>query len=129
MTIWAFNSEGKMVPRSELNKRGKKKKQSKLSKPESLLLKRRLQIWPNYQEYCKSKAFSLWKKAVLIRDKYKCQLCGGRANTAHHKKYRKWGTEELSDGFAICNTCHTERVHLNIKLDKEYAAIMGDSDI
>lgn len=61
----------------------------------------------NYLDYCSSKWYKDLKYKVLRKYNYKCQKCGGVANTAHHLKYRgKWVNSKVSDCIAICNHCH-----------------------
>lgn len=104
----------------------KKKFKKKRKKRRKLTLKdRRIGKWKNYKHYCNSQAFRIWKVAVLRRDKYKCRLCGEKAVTAHHIRYRKWGTERLEDGLAVCMDCHTSKFHVDKDLDKEYKNIIG----
>jgi hypothetical protein len=55
------------------------------------------------------KAFNLFKEIVLERANYKCEICGGQANTAHHYYpqssygYLKY---ETKGGISICVKCH-----------------------
>lgn len=63
----------------------------------------------NYLAYCKSKYFKRLKAEILKRADYKCKVCNGKANTAHHKKYRnKWTETKLKDCISICNPCHAK---------------------
>lgn len=62
--------------------------------------------WKNYAEYCNSEQFKRWRKRVLRKAGYICEKCGSIAVSAHHLKYRKWGTEKVSDGLALCWPCH-----------------------
>jgi rRNA maturation protein Nop10 len=62
--------------------------------------------WKNYLEYTKSAKFNWWKKRVLKAADYKCQKCGEKAISAHHIRYREWGTEKTHDGIALCWSCH-----------------------
>jgi len=67
----------------------------------------------NYLDYCRSDYFITLKKLVLERDKYKCQKCNGKAQTAHHEKYReRWTDSKVKDCIAICHKCH-ENLHYN----------------
>lgn len=65
----------------------------------------------NYLAYCKSLYFKRLKAEILKLANHKCKLCGKKANTAHHTKYRSyWVKTELQDCIAICNPCH-KQVH------------------
>lgn len=53
-----------------------------------------------------------WAKQVLIRDKYICQYCGGKATTADHVLPRKTHPElafDLDNGKACCKTCQNQK--------------------
>jgi 5-methylcytosine-specific restriction endonuclease McrA len=59
-----------------------------------------------------------WSKAVLERDGRVCQGCGGVATIAHHKV--PWEADrskrfDLSNGEALCTSCHAKR-HVNDRL-------------
>jgi predicted restriction endonuclease len=66
--------------------------------------------WNTYFEYCRSPEFTAWKNRILYKYKYKCQKCGLKAVSAHHIKYRPWGTEKIQDGLALCWDCH-QKMH------------------
>jgi len=91
----------------------KKKKKRKRPNFRKLLNNRRVGIWRDYGSYCRSKEFKLWKKAVLMRGNYKCSICGVKAIIAHHLIYKKWGTEKVTDGTALCFACH-EMIHYDL---------------
>lgn len=60
------------------------------------------------------KKWKLFRKDILIRDKYKCQNCGKKAKAIHHIRPRKIFPElcwQKKNVISICNSCH-------IKLDK-----------
>lgn len=55
----------------------------------------------------------LWRKKVLERDKYICQMCGRpKSNIAHHKiRFRDCYDNEniahnVSNGICLCKRCH-----------------------
>lgn len=57
-----------------------------------------------------------WRKAILIRDKFTCQLCGqiGHKLQAHHKK--EWANfkelrYDLDNGVTLCEDCHKNKAH------------------
>lgn len=55
------------------------------------------------------KAFNVFKQVVLKKAKYKCEVCGDPASTAHH--YRPQGSYgylkyNIKNGVAICTSCH-----------------------
>ena len=139
MSTWVKGLDGKLVPQSELRgqiqklraakkkaakKAAKKARKAKRGRPSNKLTDRIIEKWENYPHYCQSKAFKIWKAAVLKRDKHRCQRCGEKATVAHHLKYRRWGTEKLSDGVALCNFCHTKVYHADKELDREYDTLM-----
>lgn len=60
------------------------------------------------------KGYDKFRKAVLKRDNYTCQLCGSKENLeVHHKKayakYIKLRTT-VSNGITLCEKCH-DKVH------------------
>ena len=106
------------------DKKKNKKKAPPKSKSDNRLQSRKIEKWANYRDYTNSKAFKIWKMEILRKAKYKCCRCGSKAEVAHHVKYRKWGTEKLSDGMALCNYCHLEIYHADKRLDEELEAIL-----
>jgi len=106
-------------PEGSGKQKPKKKKKRKRSSFRKRLNNRRVGIWKDYQHYCRSREFKIWKEAVLAKVNYKCKHCKGRASIAHHVKYRRWGTEKVSDGIAICYGCHNLEHY-----DKEIAKLM-----
>jgi endogenous inhibitor of DNA gyrase (YacG/DUF329 family) len=56
-----------------------------------------------------------WKKAILKRDKYTCQLCGSNKNLeAHHVKSIQEFPElrhDISNGQCLCHDCHYYDIH------------------
>lgn len=60
----------------------------------------------------------IWRKKVLSRDKYTCQMPGCNSKTklqAHH--IRRWADciltrYEVSNGITLCRACH-DRIHNN----------------
>lgn len=130
---WEYNGENEFVInnlRISDKKSGRaRKKKIKFNQPQKPKYKHQFRKWKSYKQYCNSRQFRKWKNKVIKRDNHKCRFCGGKATTAHHIRYRTWGTEKVSDGIAVCNKCHYEKAHTDIKLDKELAAIMGDNDI
>ena len=58
-----------------------------------------------------AKNLAEWRKLVLERDNYICQICGNPANIADHIIARKLEPELLLDtdnGRALCNSCHAK---------------------
>lgn len=61
-----------------------------------------------------SKGYDKFKKKVLERDDYTCQLCGAKNDlVVHHKKsydkYQRLRTV-ISNGITLCNNCH-KKIH------------------
>lgn len=67
----------------------------------------------DYDDYIKSKHWQQTKYYNLERDKYVCQVCGGKAQTVHHKSYRFIYTDlEDHDCISVCFKCY-EEIHNN----------------
>jgi 5-methylcytosine-specific restriction endonuclease McrA len=65
----------------------------------------------SYKEYLTSDAWKAKRKAVLIRDGLRCQLCGHDKNLhVHHITYERIYVEDLEDLITVCQRCH-ENVH------------------
>jgi len=65
----------------------------------------------SYKEYLTSDAWKAKRKAVLIRDGLRCQLCGHDKNLhVHHITYERIYLEDLEDLITVCQRCH-ENVH------------------
>lgn len=62
-----------------------------------------------YAEYLKTAEWQNFRKAVLKRAHYKCQLCnaGGELHV-HHNNYDNRGNELYSDVIVLCKDCHTK---------------------
>ena len=65
-------------------------------------------IWrANYNEYLKSEAWQVRRRAVLKRAGYVCEGCGvNTAQQVHHLTYKHVGNELLFQLVAVCNDCH-----------------------
>jgi len=93
-------------------------------------------ITPIEREIRASTIYSLWRKAIFLRDKFQCQECGqisGKLNVHHKKAFAKilqyyeittWEEvlkcEELWDidnGITLCEKCHKEK-HIANRLVK-----------
>lgn len=65
---------------------------------------------PNPSRDIQNPLYKQWKSAVHGRDKYKCQVCGGKRNIeAHH--IQKWADYPhlrfvVSNGITLCKKCH-----------------------
>lgn len=65
----------------------------------------------HYREYLQSEAWKAKRKAALIRDGLRCQLCGHEKNLhVHHITYDRIYDEDLDDLITLCNECHS-RLH------------------
>lgn len=65
-----------------------------------------------YLDYLKSDKWRWKRKAVLVRDDYRCQAqmegCEDDATQAHHKTYDRIFNEALFDLVAVCRNCHKQ---------------------
>ena len=66
--------------------------------------------WQEHDAYLRSPAWAQRRRAVLERDRYRCQArvdgCTGAAEQVHHKTYRYWKNEPLWDLISVCVHCH-----------------------
>ena len=62
-----------------------------------------------------------FKQACLVRDKFKCRVCGAKSNLqCHHIKPRaKGGTDKLSNLMTLCELCHENFHKEGLKLPKQ----------
>ena len=61
-----------------------------------------------YKEYLQSDTWKAKRKAVLIRDGLRCQLCGHEKNLhVHHVTYDRIYDEDLDDLITLCSDCHS----------------------
>lgn len=74
-----------------------------------------------HREYLKSATWQDIRKQILERDNYTCK-CGNTAQDVHHKHYKRWGNEKLSDLISLCRTCH-ESLHQAKKGTKNNSSI------
>ena len=63
-----------------------------------------------YQEYLQTPEWWARRGAVMMRDDWRCQMCGGVARDVHHLTYAHVRREWMSDLVALCRPCH-EKVH------------------
>ena len=93
-------------------KHKKTKKKVKYKKP--------AKTWISYQAYCRSDEFKALKKKVYKRYGDRCYFdgCDNKAHTIHHLKYRRWGTEKVTDCRPICRIHHFYGMHNDIAVNK-----------
>lgn len=73
----------------------------------------------NYKEYIKSHYWQYIKYQVLIRDNYRCVMCGSENNLCvHHKTYDFVGDEHLDELVTLCRKCHY-KIHKTNKISYE----------
>lgn len=67
-------------------------------------------LWNGGQDGRMCQEYRIWRKHVLLRDKYRCRLCyGNNKLEVHHitrfndNKQIRWN---LSNGISLCNECH-----------------------
>ena len=81
----------------------------------------------SYADYL---ATSYWQRVrvlVMRRDAGKCRQCGNVADDVHHKTYRGWFKEKLSDLEAICRQCHANEHGKRSDLDLSLGNNAGKS--
>ena len=62
-----------------------------------------------YKEYLQSDEWQVKRKAALLRDGLRCQLCRGEKNLhVHHITYDNIYNEPLSDLITLCKQCHSK---------------------
>lgn len=62
----------------------------------------------SYKKYLRSELWKAIRKTVMERDHYRCQYCGRRANSVHHRAYdpKTLTGECLHALSSICSGCH-----------------------
>jgi predicted restriction endonuclease len=64
----------------------------------------------NKKQRLRKKCDDLWKKIILERHNYRCEICGGNWHiTAHHFYFKsKKGhlRNDLDNGICLCGKCH-----------------------
>ncbi|MGI0023168.1 MAG: HNH endonuclease [Nitrososphaeraceae archaeon] len=68
-------------------------------------------ITPENLQYYKSEEFQNWRKSILKRDNYTCQMCqkrGGELHSHHIKpKGKFWDLRtDINNGICLCRICH-----------------------
>ena len=76
-----------------------------------------------YYDYLHSEEWQAKRLQALVRDNFRCQLCGSGTNVqVHHINYENLHTDaELDDLVTLCKACH-EKVHstdLQAKFEKQ----------
>lgn len=71
----------------------------------------------------KSEEYGLWRIAVLMRDHYKCQICGdtkSKLNVDHIKPFSKYPELRLAidNGRTLCVECHRKTDTWGFRLQK-----------
>jgi len=70
--------------------------------------------WKNYRRYLRSQEWRQVSRAARARDKFRCQLCGGRgtrsnplqADHVSYTAYNLTAKTPLSDVRTLCRNCH-----------------------
>ena len=70
------------------------------------------------RSYLTSPEWDILRKAILLRDLYRCQSCGatGVPLDVHHLTYVRLGEEKHSDLTSLCRSCH-DRQHQHYGYD------------
>ena len=71
----------------------------------------RLDKREKYRKYLLSERWLWIRRAVLDRDKYRCQICGSNAEEVHHLTYEHLENEFLFELVSLCRRCHIENYH------------------
>jgi len=62
------------------------------------------------KEYYKSFEWEELRQEVIDRELGTCEECGmDDIHHIHHKTYKRFGNEKLSDLQGLCETCHKEK--------------------
>lgn len=62
-----------------------------------------------YKVYLKSAHWKQLRLKILLRDNYKCRLCGNSSKLeVHHLTYNNKGKENLDDLITVCSKCHRD---------------------
>jgi len=90
----------------------------------------------SYDEYLATDFWDGLRSRMLGRARYRCEECGGKKKLhVHHKVYRGYGLERLSDLVVLCRQCHAAKHGLGkapepkptgegVALDAEFASIV-----
>ena len=68
------------------------------------------------EDYYTPQELSIWSKEVLKRAKNKCEICGKKAEHAHHiepKKLVPGLALDPENGLALCKNCHYKYGHVD----------------
>lgn len=70
-------------------------------------------ISPEYRAYLESSKWQEIRNRVLLRENYRCCVCGDKATHVHHirGKHRFNEASHLEDVCAMCEPCHA-KLHL-----------------
>ena len=81
-----------------------------------------MNTYNSYAEYLASPEWQKLRKAVLLRDGFKCQKCGSAKNVVvHHIHYPEvLGTESQDDLITLCDKCHEEVHDKDIAIKKQW---------
>ena len=67
--------------------------------------------WKTYEDYLTSDEWHAIREEAMDRDKWKCRLCGAKAEQVHHHKYPgDWHDDEVANVISVCSLCH-KRTH------------------
>ena len=59
-----------------------------------------------HRHYLNSPKWKEFRQLVLGLNGCKCEKCGGYGTDVHHKTYKRWGNEKVSDVQVLCRDCH-----------------------
>lgn len=73
-------------------------------------------ITPRHQAERGHASILAWRKAVLTRDQFTCQLCGqigGKLNVHHLLSWAEFKElrSDVNNGITLCYSCHFNRIH------------------
>ena len=64
----------------------------------------------SYTDYLATDFWDGLRSRMLSRARYQCEECGSKTKLhVHHKAYRGYGLEQLSDLIVLCGECHAAK--------------------
>ena len=73
--------------------------------------KQQTEFYKKYTDYINSEKWQTKRNEIIFRDKFKCQICGVKANDVHHLSYAHFESEYGFELVSLCNECHINEYH------------------